>query len=117
MGVSVTKSKFTSRDQAVADIEQLKLFPRDGAMSSGDLEDIHWHTTTLRIYVLSGSFETLDVESNKLLKASAGDLICIPDKTLHAARCPDPATYVVGFESQEAARTFRAEKPDDLALS
>ncbi len=83
-------------------------------MQSGDLEDIHWHKTSLLIFVLSGSFETRDVASNAMLLAGPGDLISIPARTLHAARCPDPATYVVGFASEQAAKTFRPENPEDL---
>lgn len=83
-------------------------------MQAGDLEDIHWHKTSLLIFVLSGSFETHDAVANSNLDAGPGDLISIPARTLHAARCPDPATYVVGFESAEAARQFRPEKPEDI---
>ena len=115
MGVTVRKEEFIDRDQAVTIIEHKGLFARDGAMESGDLEDIHWHKTSLEIYVLSGSFETKDVESNQLLMARSGDCITIPSGTLHAARCPEPATYVVGFESMDAARNFKPEQPGDLA--
>ncbi len=114
MGVTLEKGGFSDRDEAVKLVRGLGLCARDGAMESGDLEDVHWHKTSLRIYVLSGTFETRDVESDQLLEASAGDLICIPARTLHAARCPKPATYVVGFESEEAVRTFQPERPEDL---
>jgi hypothetical protein len=80
----------------------------------GDLEDVHWHKTSLKIYVLEGCFETKDVASGQLLTAIAGNLISVPSKTLHAARCPLPAKYVVGFESEDAARSFRPEDPSDL---
>ena len=115
MSVTVTKEDFLDRNQAVAIIEDKGLFARDGAMASGDLEDIHWHKTSLEIYVLSGSFETKDVASDQLLIARSGDCITIPSGTLHAARCPEPATYVVGFESIDAARNFKPEQPSDLA--
>ena len=114
MSVSVTKQHFEGRAQAMERIESLGLFARDGTMQSGDLEDIHWHKTSLLIYVLDGSFETRDVASETNLSAGPGDLISIPSRTLHAARCPDPATYVVGFESELAAGSFRPEIPDDL---
>ena len=114
MTVTVEKACFTGRDQALKLIDSLGRVSRDGAMDSGDLENVHWHKTSLKIYVLSGSFETKDAKSNQLLLAGAGDLITIPSRTLHAARCPDPATYVVGFESNEAMSTFRPEEPDDL---
>ena len=83
-------------------------------MQSGDLEDVHWHKTSLKIYVLTGTFETRDVVADQLMPAGPGDLISIPRQTLHAARCPEPATYVVGFESEEAARAFGPEVPEDL---
>ena len=114
MSVSVTQDNFNGRDQAYAIINEQGLFARDGAMQSGDLEDIHWHKTSLLIYVLQGSFETLDAASNTRLMATSGDLISIPARTLHAACCPVPATYVVGFESEQAAMRFCPEKPDDL---
>lgn len=114
MTVSVDVQHFTKRDAAIRLIEEQGLFARDGAMQSGNLEDIHWHGTSLLIYVLGGSFETLDVASGKLLAAGPGDRISIPAGTLHAARCPEPATYVVGFESADAAKSFRPEKPEDL---
>ena len=114
MGVTVTKANFTGRAEATRIIEQQGLFARDGAMDSGDLEDIHWHKTSLLIYVLTGTFETKDVASNELLLAGAGDCISIPSRTLHAARCPKRATYVVGFESADAARNFKPELPNDL---
>ena len=59
--------------------------------------------------VLTGSFETLDGASNETLLAGPGDRISIPGATLHAARCPTPATYVVGFESEEAMKQFGPE--------
>jgi hypothetical protein len=114
MSVSVTEQHFEEREHAVALIEAKGFFARDGAMQAGDLEDIHWHKTSLLIYVLNGSFETRDVESNTMLSAGSGDLISIPARTLHAARCPVPASYVVGFESEQAAKAFRPESPEDL---
>jgi len=36
---------------------------------------------------------------------------------LHAARCPEPATYVVGFESEQAAKNFKPEVPEELPES
>ena len=68
----------------------------------------------LLIYVLTGTFETRDGATDETLLAGAGDRISIPARTLHAARCPTPATYVVGFESEQAARTFGPETPADL---
>ncbi len=114
MGVTVVAGGFTTREEAVALIDEIGLFARDGAMAAGDLEDVHWHQTSLQIYVLSGSFETKDVASNQLLTATQGDLITIPARTLHAARCPLPASYVVGFESEAAMGNFRPEVPADL---
>ena len=114
MGVTVEKVGFSSREEAILIAKSEGHFNRDGAMKSGDLEDIHWHKTGLHIYVLSGTFETLDVESARTLVAGRGDLIKIPRRTLHAACCPDPSTYVVGFESEDAARNFRPELPEDL---
>ena len=114
MSVSVTSNHFEGRDKAIELIEEHGLFARDGAMQSGDLEDVHWHKSSLQIYVLGGSFETRDVVLDTTLLAGRGDLVSIPARTLHAARCPSPATYVVGFESEEAARSFRPEMPSDL---
>lgn len=116
MGVSVEKGGFSTREEATAIIKAAGLFARDGAMQTGDLEDVHWHQTSLQIYVLGGSFETRDVASGQLLPAGPGDLITIPRQTLHAARCPEPATYVVGFESEQAAMSFRPEQPADLPV-
>lgn len=114
--MSVTISRGVHRDklEAISEIESLGLFPREGAMAQGDLEDVHWHKTSLKIFVLEGSFETRDEQTDALLFAEAGDIISIPAETLHAARCPIPAKYVVGFESEEAAASFRPEKPADL---
>ena len=114
MSVSVIQDHFNGRERAWEVISEQGLFARDGAMQSGDLEDIHWHKTSLLIYVLEGSFETLDAASQTLHVATGGDLISIPSRTLHAARCPDPARYVVGFESEQAAMQFRPEKATDL---
>ena len=115
MSISVTDGQFSERGQAAALIEAAGLYARDGAMQAGDLENVHWHKTSLMIYVLDGAFETRDVAADKTLMARSGDVISIPAGTLHAARCPQPATYVVGFESSEAAAAFRPEQPDDLA--
>ena len=114
MSVSVKQNHFEGHDQAVERIEAEGRYARDGAMQSGDLEDVHWHVSSLLIYVLDGTFETRDVASDSMLIAGRGDLISIPARTLHAARCPVPATYVVGFESELAAKNFRPEKPEDL---
>lgn len=114
MTVSIEKSHFTGRDEAVSLIQAQGKFARDGAMAAGDLEDVHWHKTSLLIYVLEGSFETLDAASGTSLMAGPGDRISIPARTLHAARCLEPATYVVGFESEQAAKLFRPERPDSL---
>lgn len=114
MGVSVSQGYFATRDEAMRDIESRNLVARDGAMASGDLENVHWHETGLAIYVLKGSFETKDAASGQLLAAGPGDLISIPPRTLHAARCPEPAEYVVGFESLEAMQSFRPRPAEDL---
>ncbi len=117
MGVTVDSGHFSGKEAALAKIAHRGLHPRDGAMASGDLENIHWHKTSLAIYVLEGSFETRDAASDTTLMAHPGDLISIPAGTLHAARCPDPATYVVGFESADAMSKFRPEDPDSLPAS
>ncbi|MBL6690886.1 MAG: cupin domain-containing protein [Pseudomonadales bacterium] len=114
MGVTITKGDFGDKSDAIAEVESQGLFAREGAMGMGDLEDVHWHKTSLKIYVLEGSFETRDVEADADLMAGPGDIISIPAETLHAARCPIPARYVVGFESAEAAAAFRPEVPADL---
>lgn len=114
MGVNIESGFFSGKQEALEKIAAQGLFARDGAMQSGDLEDVHWHKTGLKIYVLEGSFETKDVESGMLLQAGPGDLISIPRETLHAARCPQPAVYVVGFESETAARTFGPENAQDF---
>ena len=114
MSVTVTPAHFDGRDQAEQLIAAMGLFAKNGSMQSGNLEDIHWHKTGLLIFVLEGAFETLDAASDTTLTATRGDLISIPARTLHAARCPQPATYVVGFESAQAARSFRPERPEDL---
>ena len=115
MGVTVKIGHFSGKQAALTEISDRGLVPRDGAMaSSGDLENIHWHKTSLAIYVLEGSFETKDEASASTLLAHPGDLISIPAGTLHAARCPDPATYVVGFESAEAMANFRPEDPASI---
>ena len=115
MSVSVKSGGFATSAEANAIIAGEGLFARDGAMQTGDLEDVHWHKTSLKIYVLTGRFETRDVLSGQILEAGAGDLINIPRETLHAARCPEPATYVVGFESKAAAKKFKAESPGELS--
>ncbi len=114
MSVTVTKQHFEGRDQAIKLIDAQGLYARDGAMQAGNLEDIHWHKTSLLIYVLTGSFETYDAAADVYLTAASDDLISIPARTLHAARCPNPATYVVGFESAQAALAFGPELPEDL---
>lgn len=114
MSVSIKANHFQGRDMALEIISGEDLFARDGAMQAGNLEDVHWHKTSLLIFVLEGSFETLDAASNTTHMARGGDLISIPAGTLHAARCPQPATYVVGFESEQAAANFRPEDPQDL---
>lgn len=114
MSVTVSKNCFSGKAQALQAIGDKGLFPRDGAMSAGDLEDVHWHKTSLEIYVLEGSFETRDGASGMSLLAGPGDLISIPAGTLHAARCPEPARYVVGFESEAAMASFKPEPPEDL---
>ena len=94
MGVSVEKGDFADRDHAVRQIEGRGLFARDGAMAAGDLEDIHWHKTSLSIYVLSGSFETLDAASGECLRVFAdtetADEFIISDGVLLARTCVIP---------------------------
>ena len=114
MGVTVVKGNFTDKDEAIKEVLSQSLFPREGAMGAGDLEDVHWHKTGLKIFVLEGTFETLDAASGTTLIAEHGDVITIPPVTLHAAQCPVPATYVVGFESQEAASAFCPERLEDF---
>ncbi len=114
MAVTVSKGGFSTREEATALITALDLFAGDGAMEAAGLEDVHWHQTSLQIYILSGSSETKDVAADPPLNAGAGDVIGIPARTLHAAKCLQPARCVVGFESADAARNFRPEDPDDL---
>ena len=114
MSVVIEKIGFASREEAIKLAKSEGFFFRDGAMETGDIEDIHWHKTGLHIYVLSGLFETFDAARDEVLIARGGDLIKIPKNTLHAARCPIPATYLVGFESENAAKGFQPELPEDL---
>ena len=114
MSVVIEKIGFASREEAIQLAKSEGCFFRDGATEAGDIEDIHWHRTGLHIYVLYGLFETFDAAREEVLIARGGDLIKIPKNTLHAARCPIPATYVVGFESENAAKGFQPEMPVDL---
>ena len=74
MSVAIENIGFSSREEAVKLAESEGFFFRDGAMGTGNLEDIHWHKTGLHIYVLSGMFETLDAIKNEVLIAKCGDL-------------------------------------------
>ncbi|MEM9622092.1 MAG: hypothetical protein AAF993_10615 [Pseudomonadota bacterium] len=118
MAIQVNEDYFdpytAGRQKAHELVSSAGLFARDGAMQSGDLEDVHWHATSLQIYVLQGEFETRDVVAGTTLMAGPGARISIPARTLHAARCPQPAVYVVGFESETAAAEFRPEPPEAL---
>ena len=114
MSVLIEKIGFSSREEAIQLAKPEGLFFRDGTMETGDIEDIHWHKTGQHIFVFSGLFETFDAARDEVLVARGGDLIKIPKNTLHAARCPIPATYLVGFESENAAKGFQPELPVDL---
>ena len=112
MGLQIKPHHFNGKTAALEEIARLGLVARDGAMAAGNLEDVHWHETGLHIFVLEGAFETKEGVDGELLGAGPGDLIIIPAGTPHAARCPQPARYVVGFESAAAMASF---KPMPLA--
>ncbi len=76
MGVSIGTGGFSTREEAKSIIESEGLFARDGAMQSGDLEDVHWHKTSLKIYVLTGKFETRDVRSRRPHQYPAANIAC-----------------------------------------
>jgi quercetin dioxygenase-like cupin family protein len=114
MGLRIEQAHFNGRAEALAEVEKLGLIARDGAMAAGDLEDVHWHEYTVRIFVLEGGFETKEGPTGELLAAGPGDLIVIPARTPHAARCPEPARYIAAFESAEALANFRPMPLDAL---
>ena len=45
MSVVIEKIGFASREEAIKLAKSEGFFFRDGAMETGDIEDIHWHKT------------------------------------------------------------------------
>ena len=71
MSVVIEKSGCI-REEAIKLAKSEGFFFRDGAMVTGDIEDIHWHKTGLHIYVLSGLFETFDAARDEVPSVRGG---------------------------------------------
>jgi uncharacterized protein YjlB len=105
----VIKNAFTTKEEALADLSRLDLWPTTYVSERMEELPLHWHDVDNCGYVLEGSSYVLDADGNHI-PLSAGDKLVLPAGAVHAeGKVTERMVYIVGIS--KAANLFDALLP------
>jgi mannose-6-phosphate isomerase-like protein (cupin superfamily) len=105
----VERQAFTSKDEALADLAALDLWPTTYVSERGDELPLHWHDVDNCGYVLEGSGYVLD-ENGERLDLGPGDKLVLPAGAVHAeGEMTERMVWIVGIS--EASNLMDALLP------
>ena len=105
----VIKKAFTTKEEALADLSRLDLWPTTYVSERMEELPLHWHDVDNCGYVLEGSSYVLDADGNHI-PLSAGDKLVLPAGAVHAeGKVTERMVYIVGIS--RAANLFDALLP------
>ena len=99
--MQVIKNAFSTKEEVLADIARLGLWPTTYVSERMAELPLHWHDVDNCGYVLQGSSYVLDGEGNRIA-LEAGDKLVLPAGAVHAeGEVTEKMVYIVGISEPE----------------
>ena len=95
MELKVTTGYFKDKREAIIEISEAGWWPVSWRDAPRDVYDAHKHDADQTLYVIEGQIE-FGVD-DKILRLNPGDKLELPAFTVHTAKAPKGATYIVGL--------------------
>jgi mannose-6-phosphate isomerase-like protein (cupin superfamily) len=99
--MKVLHGAFSSKEEVLADISRLDLWPTTYVSERMEELPLHWHDVDNCGYVLEGSSYVLDENGNRI-ELGPGDKLVLPAGAVHAeGRVTERMVYIVGISKAE----------------
>jgi uncharacterized cupin superfamily protein len=99
--MQVIKQAFSTKEEAMADLTRLGLWPTTYVSERMDELPLHWHDVDNCGYVIEGSSYVLDAEGERI-ELEAGDKLVLPAGAVHAeGEVLKRMVYIVGISVDE----------------
>jgi uncharacterized cupin superfamily protein len=99
--MQVIKNAFSSKEEAMADLTDLGLWPTTYVSERMDELPLHWHDVDNCGYVIEGSSYVLDADGERI-ELEAGDKLVLPAGAVHAeGEVLERMVYIVGISVDE----------------
>ncbi len=99
--MQVIRNAFTTKEEVLADIGRLDLWPTTYVSERMDELPLHWHDVDNCGYVLQGSSYVLDADG-EAIELGPGDKLVLPAGAVHAeGEVTDTMVYIVGISRPE----------------
>ena len=86
MAFIVTENAFTTKEQAIEEIEAANLWVFEAELEAGEVAP-HWHNFYAQTYVLEGQLNITDVAAEITYECGPGARIIGPPRTVHSEQC------------------------------
>ena len=114
MPISIEKQTFNGINEVYDLLKQRQLWPVTAAHRQIEEESPHWHTQHNVIFIVEGEAQFYDGDKDVRHEISAGDIVTIPARTLHAIRADDPVVFVAAFDHAFPMKDFIPHPPEEL---
>ena len=95
MELKVTKGHFKDKCEAIREISDAGWWPVSWRDAPGEVYEPHKHDADQTLYLVEGALELgVGADTHRL---SPGDKLELPAFTVHSAKAPGGATYIVGM--------------------
>jgi mannose-6-phosphate isomerase-like protein (cupin superfamily) len=99
--MQVIKNAFTTKEEVLADLSSLDLWPTTYVSERMEELPLHWHEVDNCGYVLEGSSYVLD-ENGERIDLGPGDKLILPAGAVHAeGEVSERMVYIVGISKAE----------------
>jgi mannose-6-phosphate isomerase-like protein (cupin superfamily) len=99
--MQVIKNALSTKEEVLADLSSLDLWPTTYVSERMDELPLHWHDVDNCGYVLEGSSYVLDEDGNRI-ELGPGDKLVLPTGAVHAeGEVAERMVYIVGISKAE----------------
>ena len=95
MELKVTTGHFRDKREAIREISDAGWWPVSWRDAPGEVYEAHKHDADQTLYLVQGSLE-LEADGN-VYRLKPGDKLDLPAFTVHSAKAPAGATYIIGL--------------------
>lgn len=114
MPITIEKNCFADMDEVYDQLKARKLFATMAVHAKIEPETPHWHKQSNQIFVVEGDAEFYDGSTEEWQSASTGDIVIIPERTLHAIRADSRVFFYAAFDHAMSMTEFTPYPPEDL---